>query len=177
MLAKQGKTKSCALGMTVIFAGQSFDSRAPSIFLAGPTPRSRDVPSWRPGALDLLREFNFAGTVLILRSREDWTVPFSYADQVEWEYTSLESCSVIAFWVPRDMSTLPGRTTNVEFGRYVASGRCVYGRPDGARHTSYLDWLYKKMTGKDAQRTLVATMREAVAVLSAASAGSSRPDK
>jgi hypothetical protein len=57
---------------------------------------------------------------------------FSYLDQVEWEYAGLESCTAVAFWVPRQLPTLPGFTTNVEFGRYVDSGRCVYGRPDGA---------------------------------------------
>jgi hypothetical protein len=143
--------------MDVVFAGQSVDLRLPTIFLAGPTPRTADVPSWRPEALDILREIGFGGAVLV-PERQDWAVNFSYADQVEWEYAGLESCSVIAFWIPRHLSTLPGFTTNVEFGRYVGSGRCVYGRPDGAPHTSYLDWLYKKVTSSAPHATLKETM-------------------
>jgi hypothetical protein len=84
--------------------------------------------------LDLLRGLGFAGTVLV-PERRDWPAKFNYLDQVEWEYAGLEGCTVIAFWVPRDLQSLPGFTTNVEFGRYVGSGRCVYSRPDGAPHT------------------------------------------
>jgi hypothetical protein len=89
-------------------------------------------------------------------------VRFDYTDQVEWEYVGLEGCRVVAFWVPRDLATLPGFTTNVEFGRYVGSGRCVYGRPEGAAHTRYLDWLYGRLTGRAAEGTLEATMRAAM---------------
>ena len=66
------------------------------------------------------------------------------------------------FWVPRDPTTLPGFTTNVEFGRYVGSGRCVYGRPDRAPHTRYLDWLYAKVVGEQPENTLLATLKAAV---------------
>lgn len=148
--------------MNIVFAGQLIDFMTPSIFLAGPTPRSRDVASWRPEAIELLRGLRFDGTVLV-PERRDGSVKFDYLDQVEWEYTGLEGCSVISFWIPRDTTTLPGFTTNVEFGRYVGSGRCVYGRPDGARHTRYLDWLYEKITGKSPEVTLKATLKVAVA--------------
>jgi hypothetical protein len=147
--------------MNIIFAGEALELQGPSIFLAGPTPRSSEVPSWRPEAIDLLRELGFTGTVLI-PERQDWTIKFSYADQVEWECAGLESCSVIAFWVPRQLPAMPGFTTNVEFGRYVGSGRCVYGRPAGAPHTGYLDWLYKKVTGNGPQASLRATLFMAV---------------
>ena len=148
--------------MNIVFADQAIDFTVPSIFLAGPTPRSRDVASWRTEALDLLRGLGFGGTVL-LPERRDWSVQFDYRDQVEWEYTGLEGCSVISFWVPRDTTTLPGFTTNVESGRYVGSGRCVYGRPEGARHTRYLDWQYEKVTGKRPEVALAATLKAAVA--------------
>jgi hypothetical protein len=147
--------------MDILFADQPLEVRHPSIFLAGPTPRSADVPSWRPEALDLLRALRFAGTVLV-PEREEWTAQFSYLDQVEWEHAGLEVCTVVAFWVPREVQTLPGFTTNVEFGRYVGSGRCVYGRPDGAPHTRYLDWLYTKLTGRQPENTLRGTLRAAV---------------
>jgi hypothetical protein len=108
--------------MNVLYAGEVLALSQPSIFLAGPTPRQPEVPSWRPLALDLLRGLDFAGTVLV-PERRDWSVRFSYLDQVEWEHQGLEGCSVIAFWVPRDLERLPGFTTNVEFGRYTGSVR------------------------------------------------------
>jgi hypothetical protein len=147
--------------MDILFADQRLELHQPSLFLAGPTPRSPTVPSWRPQALELLRGLDFTGMVLV-PERRDWSAKFSYLDQVEWEYAGLESCSVIAFWVPRDLETLPGFTTNVEFGRYVGSGRCVYGRPERAPQTLYLDWLYTKLTGRRPESTLRETLRAAV---------------
>jgi len=114
--------------MNVVHSDQEFAASPPSLFLAGPTPRQAGVLSWRPGALALLARLGFAGTVLV-PERRDWSARFDYLDQVEWEFVGLESASVVAFWVPRDLDSLPGFTTNVEFGRYVGSGRCVYGRP------------------------------------------------
>jgi hypothetical protein len=64
--------------------------------------------------------------------------------------------------VPRDPATLPGFTTNVEFGRFVGRKPCVYGRPDGAPHTGYLDWLYNKTTGRRPETTLRATLDAAL---------------
>jgi hypothetical protein len=150
--------------MNVVYADQAIDVSPPSLFLAGPTPRSPAVVSWRPEALDLLRSFGFAGTVLVPERRGGWHRG-DYLDQVEWEFAGLEGCSVVAFWVPRDPAALPGFTTNVEFGRYAGSGRCVYGRPDGAPHTRYLDWLYAKLGGNRPESTLSATMIAAVAAL------------
>jgi hypothetical protein len=86
-----------------------------------------------------------------------------YPNQVEWEFAGLEGSTVVAFWVPRDLETLPGFTTNVEFGRYVGSGRCTYGRPDHAPKTRYLDWLYEKLNGRRPHGTLRETMEAALA--------------
>jgi hypothetical protein len=147
--------------MNVLYADQALDLRPPSLFLAGPTPRRAGVTSWRPQALDILTRLGFAGTVLV-PERQDWSVRFSYLDQVEWEFAGLEAATVLAFWVPRDLDTLPGFTTNVEFGRYVGSGRCFYGRPDGAPQTRYLDWLYQKLTGRRPADTLAETLSAAV---------------
>jgi len=148
--------------MKVIHPEDAFTPGGPSIFLAGPTPRKKkEAASWRPAALEILARLGFAGAVLVPERRDGW-VGVEYLDQVEWEHGGLEGCSAIAFWVPRDVETLPGFTTNVEFGRHVGSGRCVYGRPEGAAHTRYLDWLFAKVTGRRHETTLEATMREAM---------------
>jgi hypothetical protein len=114
-----------------------------SVFLAGPTPRSRDVQSWRPRALEIFKQLKYQGQVIV-PEHETWTGKADYIDQVEWENLGTESCTKLLVWVPRDLVTMPAFTTNVEFGRYVASGKMVYGRPDDAPKNRYLDWLYKK---------------------------------
>lgn len=116
-----------------------------AIFLAGPTPRSSDVPSWRPEALQILETLGYDGTVFV-PERSDWTTKFTYEHQTDWEYSNLLHSRVIAFWVPRNMETMPALTTNVEFGFWLARSpeRVVYGRPENAANTRYLDWLYAK---------------------------------
>ena len=132
----------------------------PSIFLAWPTPRSPDVQSWRPEAIGHLEKYGFKGTVLV-PERKDWIVQFDYISQVEWELHGLESCSVVVFWVPRDMDKMPSLTTNVEYGMLVKSGRIIYGRPDTAVHVAYLDYLYGKFAGKVPFNSLEQLMSQA----------------
>jgi len=117
-----------------------------SVFLAGPTPRDRALKSWRPMAVEML---TFGGTFkkCFIPERKDWKVGFDYIDQVEWELEALEKCSVILFWVPRDIKTMPAFTTNVEFGMFVRDSRSVYGRPPNAENCRYLDYVYKKFRG------------------------------
>ena len=134
-----------------------------SLFLVGPTPRSKDVPSWRPDAIKALEELNYEGIVCI-PERKDWQVKFTYEDQVEWEAESLEHCLTIVAWVPRDLQTMPAFTTNVEFGYWMGNfpDKMFYGRPDGAPNTRYLDWLYNKRTGRTPSNNLKDTLKEAI---------------
>jgi hypothetical protein len=127
------------------------------IFLAGPTPRSPDVKSWRPEALEILDKLNFDGIVLVPEHKGK----FDFLDQVEWEWEGLEGCSRIVFWIPRNLETMPAFTTNIEFGSYVRSGRAIYGRPDGCPKNDYLDWLYKKVTKLKPYNDLFKLLREA----------------
>lgn len=117
-----------------------------SIFLAGPTPRDRNVPSWRPSAIELLKHLGFDGTVLVPEdSDQSWR--FSYDDQVEWELQALHSATVVAFWVPREVFAewdpmqlkMPAFTTNVEFGLFAARPNVVLGYPDYAEKMKYLE--------------------------------------
>lgn len=147
--------------MDAIYSDQPLTIRGPSLFLAGPTPRSEQVSSWRPEAVQLLKSAGFTGTVLIPEHRNRLS-GFDYLTQVEWEYAGLEQAGALLFWVPRDLQHLPGFTTNVEFGRYVGSGRLIYGRPEGRPHTGYLDWLYEKLSGRTPHSTLAETVAAAV---------------
>ncbi len=148
--------------MNCVYSDQAPCLASPSLFLAGPTPRGADLVSWRIQAVQILEAIAFSGTVFI-PERHDWLSQFDYDDQVEWEFTCLEAATVIVFWIPRDLIALPGFTTNVEFGRYVSSGRCVYGRPDDAPKNRYLDWLYQKLTGQIPYSSLEETLTVATA--------------
>ena len=132
----------------IIYANESYltsELSGPSIFLAGPTPRSVEVFSWRPVALDLLTQMKFNGTVLV-PERKDWSVKFDYGDQIEWELQGLDAATVVVFWIPRNMENMIGLTTNVEFGMLVKQKFIMYGRPHTAAHVRYLDHLYHKFT-------------------------------
>ena len=119
------------------------DTNRHSIFLAGPTPRSLKVKSWRPEAIEILESLNYKGQVIV-PERAIKAEHIDYDAQVEWENYGTENCTSLLFWVPRDLETMPAFTTNVEFGRYVESGKAFYGRPDNSPKNRYLDWLYSK---------------------------------
>ncbi|HEY1065710.1 MAG TPA: nucleoside 2-deoxyribosyltransferase domain-containing protein [Pirellulales bacterium] len=148
--------------MHVVYSDQPVRFIGPSIFLAGPTPRRESVPSWRPEALRLLEQFAFEGTVFVPEHAEP-ALGYDFLTQVEWEFAALERADAILFWIPRDAVDLPGFTTNVEFGRYVGSGRAVYGRPDDRPHNAYLDWLYEKLNAKPPLRDFREAVRAAIA--------------
>jgi len=149
--------------MNIIYSDQSIpDNLGPSVFLAGPTPRlEKPVPSWRPDAVKLFLDAGFNGTILIPEYSEFHPLR-SYDDQVEWEWKGLHGCDVIMFWVPRDLETMPAFTTNVEFGFYIDKKVSVYGRPEGSKKNTYLDWLYNKVLGKKPYTTLADTVSASV---------------
>lgn len=125
-----------------------------SIFLMGGTPRSEDVKSWRPEAIQYLQE-TFDDIDIILPDSNSG-IRICYEDQVEWETIGLENCSVILAWVPRNMETMPCLTTNVEFGMWIIKNpnKLFYGRPDDAFAIKYLDHWYTKNTNRTPQNNL-----------------------
>jgi 8-oxo-dGTP pyrophosphatase MutT (NUDIX family) len=127
--------------MRVVYAGQPFpDAWTMAVFLAGPTPRSPEVPSWRPEVLALFAAAGFRGVVFVPEPASGERAP-EYDDQVEWERQGLNFADRILFWVPRDLQTMPAFTTNVEFGRWCTSGKIVLGLPPSAPKNKYLAWL------------------------------------
>lgn len=100
----------------------------PSVFLAGPTPeRSSGVLSWRPAAAAKLAA-QWTGVMrLVVLSPESrhGRRAAHYHDQVTWEHHARARAGVILFWIPRDVETMPGFTTNVEYGYDVSRGRAV----------------------------------------------------
>jgi hypothetical protein len=104
-----------------------------SLFLAGPSPRSPHVESWRPAAISLAEEnlWNLSKITLITPEPRDGVYPKNYDDQIDWEFDARAAAAAILYWIPRDVVNLPGFTTNVEFGYDVATRpeRVVLGCP------------------------------------------------
>ena len=128
--------------MRVNFSDEVVLKGKKSIFLAGPTPREEKVASWRVDAVKKLEELGFDGVVFV-PEYSTWVPKTNYVDQANWEREALTAATVILFWIPRSLPDMPGFSTNVEFGYWLHSKKVIYGRPDGAPKTKYLDWLYK----------------------------------
>lgn len=129
--------------MNINYSDQPVMGGSKSIFLAGPTPRNKEIPSWRPEACKYLRNLGFSGIIYVpeLSSGE---AQFNYDNQIAWEWEALDTANVILFWVPREMHTMPALTTNVEFGYYVKDKKVLYGRPNNAENIKYLDKLFQR---------------------------------
>jgi 8-oxo-dGTP pyrophosphatase MutT (NUDIX family) len=134
-----------------------------AIFLAGPTPRSREVPSWRPRALELLAERGFDGVVFVPED-QGGGMSGGYTPQIEWEEACLNLADCVAFWVPRELEAMPAFTTNVEWGVWCGSGKAVFGAPPAAPKTRYLRHYAEKL-GVPQAETLEGTLDAALALL------------
>lgn len=138
-----------------------------SIFLAGPTPRDPITASWRPEALSILEELGFEGHVFVPENANWQPHDRHEENQVTWEWEALNAATVVVFWVPRELTHMPALTTNVEFGAYANSGKCLLGYPRAAAKMRYLDRL--------AQRFHVPVFDDLRATLAAAVAQTRRP--
>jgi len=127
--------------MEIVYAGEPLPRKITrSVFLAGPTPRSPDVKSWRPEALFILEKgFEFDGTVFVPEPRpETGSWPEDYRVQIRWEDEALNMSDCIVFWVPRELETMPAFTTNHEHGEWFKSQKTVLGCPRDAPKMRYL---------------------------------------
>jgi hypothetical protein len=146
--------------MKINYSDEEVIKNRKSIFLAGPTPRSDKIVSWRVDACKYLEKIGFDGVVYVpeystMKPKGD------YVDQAEWERDALKEASVILFWIPREFPDMPALTTNVEFGYWLHTGKVIYGRPDNASKIKYLDWLYKKDTARDPYNNIEELLDEA----------------
>lgn len=147
--------------MIIVYAKEQFPTTiTKSIMLCGPTPRSTEVVSWRPQVFDILNSIGFDGHVFVPEPRNsNWTG--DYTDQIEWEDQALNIADAIMFWIPRNMKTMPGLTTNVEFGLWANSGKIILGYPDKAENVRYLQHIADKLKIQTTQ-TLYKTITQTI---------------
>jgi len=153
--------------MNVVYAGEEIPKQiVKSIFLAGPTPRSNNIKSWRIEALEILEKLNYDGTVFIPEARSGEKYP-DYDEQINWESTMMNLCDCILFWVDRQMRTdfeMIGLTTNMEFGEWHKSGKVVLGFPKDAPKNRYLESRFNDLELK-ATYTLEDTIKSAIEMI------------
>ncbi|OGZ07461.1 MAG: hypothetical protein A3C93_03155 [Candidatus Lloydbacteria bacterium RIFCSPHIGHO2_02_FULL_54_17] len=134
-----------------------------SIFLAGPTPRDDQTPSWRPQALRILETSGYDGVVFVPEARDGmWRK--DYDGQLEWEDKHLNLADCVLFWVPREIKNMPAFTTNDEWGTWKYSGKSVFGAPPNAPKTNYQRYYAKKLLVPSAE-TLEGTAALALKML------------
>jgi 8-oxo-dGTP diphosphatase len=125
------------MAFTIVYAQTPFPTTVvKKLFLAGPTDRRNRLTAWREEALQILKHLDFDGHVFIPESETgEWNG--NRDAQFEWEDEALRGADAIVFWVPRDLNTLPGFTTNIEFGLYARSRKIVWAAPEDAQK---VDW-------------------------------------
>lgn len=151
--------------MEVRYYGDNISSEKKAISLCGPTPRNKKTKSWRIDAINILNNLNFDGIVYIPEPKNDINVFKCKEEQMMWERNCYLNSDIILFWVPRKFPNMLGLTTNVEFGYWLKSRKCIYGRPKNSYRTNYLDWLYKLEYNKVPFDTLDELLGEAVKLL------------
>jgi 8-oxo-dGTP pyrophosphatase MutT (NUDIX family) len=150
--------------LKVIYANEPMpESFSKSIFLAGPTPRDALTKSWRPEAIEMLREIGYDGIVFVPETSDgEWK--HNYDDQIEWEENGLIRSDVIVFWVPRDLEKMPAFTTNIEWGAWYKSDKCMLGYPVDAPKMRYLKF-YADKHGIPVAHDLKSLLQKAVDVI------------
>jgi 8-oxo-dGTP pyrophosphatase MutT (NUDIX family) len=152
--------------MRVFYAKEAFpDEVTLALYLMGPTPRAQlgVQPSWRAEALACLEELDFNGEVFVPEPRDgNWLG--DYQEQAAWEEAGLHRADRILVWLPRAMPTLPGLTTNDEWGYWKGRdpARLLFGAPPGAEYVRYQEH-YARELGIPIYRTLAALCRAALA--------------
>ena len=156
--------------LNIMFYENNFQtSPERSIFLAGPTSRDNVFEkSWRNEAVKLFEKFQFNGTVFI----PEFSKPKQFEDSdwlksVSWEKKCMDVATCIMFWIPRKMPDMPGLTTNLEFGYYIAKrpDNVILGFPKDADATEWITLKYSechKTSFNKPSYTLEETVKNAI---------------
>lgn len=150
--------------MKLIYAQEKIIKNGFTLMLCGPTPRTQDIKSWRPEAIEIIsfleRQRNMDITAIVPEPR-DGIFCTEYDTQVQWEEEALKAADVIMFWCPRNISGgMPGFTTNDEFGAWKSSGKVVWGNPIGVDKVKYQLYYANKLK-IPISNTLIGTINNA----------------
>ncbi len=151
--------------MKIKYYGDTILPNEKSIVLCGPTPRDSHTLSWRPEALKIFEDLNFEGTVFVPEYSSSSFRFNNHIEQLNWEREVYLNCSVMLFWVPRHFPDMLGLTTNVEFGYWLKSEKCIYGRPEYAERIGSLDWLYSLEYNKEPYNNLKDLIEASIALV------------
>lgn len=169
--------------LTLVCTREPISASGPKIFLAGPTPHaSTAVVSWRPTAIEQLAArwtSEQSLTVLTPESRSGKRAAYS-DDHADCKAEARAAADAILYWIPRDVFTLPGFTTNVEFGLDVGTGKAVLGCPPDCANPErnrYLIHVAHRHGGpvRDTLADTVAAALSILAIRQTASTGRSLP--
>lgn len=149
--------------MEVIYTGEENKNNKKTCFLAGPTPRDKNVLSWRKEAISLFESLGYDEALYVPEIREK---PYydmeDNTSEMDWDQNALENADIVMFWIPRNTTDMLGLSTNVEFGYLLNKGNIIYGRPESAVRCEFLDYLYKEKLGKDYKNTLEDLVKEGI---------------
>lgn len=155
--------------MNINFSDEKVVHGDKSIFLAGPTRRNSPFElSWRKNACEILEKLNYDGIVYVPEFKNG-NNPMEFLNQTDWEREALFSSDIIIFYIPRKLPDMPGFTTNVEFGYFLALKKdsVMLCCPEGSEKNRYLEWLFHKDKPNDTiYRNLTEICFEAVKKLS-----------
>jgi nucleoside 2-deoxyribosyltransferase len=125
-----------------------------SVFLAGPTPRIPNLTGWREMAIEGFTNAGFNGTLIVPEFRGEKTlfdykrdsINFEYSKQIEWELEAMEKADIILFHINRKISVMPGFTTNIEFGYWIAKdkSKIVLSTPKKSEKMDYIKYIANK---------------------------------
>ena len=151
----------------VVWAREVIPGGVPTIFLAGPTPRRSGVKSWRPEMIQAIEDGWHDDDLVVLTPELNGPWDGDGDAQFEWETMARSRADVILFWLWRDLDTLPGFTTNVEFGLDAPTGKVVLGAPPDCPNPERNNYLVRiaKLLGVPVCTTLEGTADLAVAML------------
>lgn len=151
--------------MDLIYSGMDYKGKKKTIFLAGPTPRDKNITSWRFEAIEIFKKLGYKDSLIIPEKLgKHYYEEIGNYDEIVWDFDAICSADIVMMWIPRNKDML-GLSTNVEFGYLLNKGNLIYGRPDNAFRCEFLDYLYKKEQKKEPINNLEDLIKETIKYL------------
>ncbi|MFZ2050422.1 MAG: nucleoside 2-deoxyribosyltransferase domain-containing protein [Solirubrobacteraceae bacterium] len=132
------------------------------VYLAGPIDRESPATDWHGEAIRELRSAEFDGSIVVPAPRPGSVERRDAAEQISWEHAAMSRADAILFWIPRVLWSLPGLTTNLEWGIWHDSGKAVLSAPPNAPRMRYLRFHAERVQAPQADSLRAAAKLVAV---------------